>query len=222
MENNTEKMRCSFTVMSMWADGKWEDAIKYYFKLERIETEAMRQGLAYHKEWEAETLRTGALPAIFGGAKLIKPATELKLSYPMADWLDLTGKMDCLDSPTLYEYKTGKTESDSYARSFQMPVYALLAIYNGVIVTKGEVHHYDQYNKKADMSIVWITDKMLRDALSWVETVGSEMFSYFTENKLFDRYGNYRLQPDGKVKFIKAGGSSDEGGAPVPNEGGSL
>jgi hypothetical protein len=201
MEN---KLRASFTVMNVWAQGKWEDAIKYYFKLDRVVTPAMEEGLRFHKEWENEIKRTSNIPAIFGEKKLERPETELHLNTELSDWLILTGKIDLLDQPTVYEWKTGKSESDFYARTYQLPVYALLCTYNNKLVTKGEVHHYDQYTKKADMSIVWITDKMLKDALNWVETLGSEMADYFTKNDLFQKYGNYQTDENGITKFIPA------------------
>ena len=202
MEN---KLRASFTVMNLWAQNKWQDAILYYFKLERIVTPAMEEGLRFHKEWELETNKTSKLPKVFGDKTFEKPETELHLQVSLSDWLDLSGKLDCLDAQTIYEYKTGKQESDFYSRTFQTSVYGLLATYNNRIVTRAEIYHYDQYTKKADMSIVWITDQMLRDTLSWVETIGSEMHNYFITNRLYEKYGNYRMTESGVVRFIKAG-----------------
>jgi len=38
------------------------------------------------------------------------------------------------------------------------------------------------------MSILHLTDKTLEDGINWVVTIGSEMFSYFNENQLYERF----------------------------------
>jgi len=55
-------------------------------------------------------------------------------------------------------------------------------------VEKAEIHHWDQTTKKHDMSIVWITDEVLKYAYEWIITVGSEMHNYFLVNNLYQRF----------------------------------
>lgn len=208
--------RASYTILSTWASGNWEQAIKYYFHLEKFVTPAMVAGREAHKKWEEHINATKTLPTEFAAPKpLVNPQTELKLTVHIAPWLDAVGVIDCLDEPIVYEFKTGKSDSEFYARSYQPAFYAMLATYNNKLVTRSELHHYDQYTKKADMSIVWITDEQLRNALEWCQTLGAEMHNYFLTNGLYQRYGTYVPNAEGKVVLTKTGGLPVQGGAPV-------
>lgn len=182
-----QKFRASFSVLDAWAKKDYEQAVRLYFKLDCFENEAMRQGKEFHNYWEKETKETGCLPEIFGGMKLKNPKTELKMVVSVNDWLDFVGVIDCYDNPTIYEYKTGISSSSSYARSKQIGLYGILGTLMGLYVEKAEILHYNQYSKLSDVSIVWLTDKVLRDAYDWLETHASEMHNYLLENDLYNK-----------------------------------
>lgn len=182
------KFRASFSVLSQWADGNWERAVKSYFKLEQFTTPAMAMGKEWHEKWAQHTNATGCLPVEFGGAKLKKPITELKTVVSLDDWLDLVFIIDCLDEPDIHEYKTGKQSSEAYANTKQLGVYAVGATLKGYLVKRGIIHHYDQYTKKTDTSIVWLTDKLIDDAHNWIFTIAGEMHDYFIKNELYKRF----------------------------------
>lgn len=186
---NQPKFRASYSVLTQWSSGNWDMAIGMYFKLKKFTTIQMAEGSEFHKNWEQETLKSKCLPAVFGGAKLIAPKCELKLVAQLDEWLELVGVIDCMDAPTIYEFKTGKTSSEIYANGVQPAVYGVLSTMSGYVVDKAEVHHYDQYTKKVDMSIVWLTKKHLEDAYNWVYSLSSEMHAYFLENDLYNKYG---------------------------------
>lgn len=186
--SNTPKFRASFSVLSLWADGNWERAVKSYFKLEQFITPAMVIGREYHEQWKQHTLKTGCLPPEFGGAKLINPQPEVKTVVQLDDWIELVFIIDCLDEPDLHEYKTGKQSSEAYAGSMQLPVYGLGATLQGFNAKRGIIHHYDQYQKKSDTSYVWLTDKVIDEALNWVLTLSGEMHDYFIKNGLYQRF----------------------------------
>lgn len=185
----TPKFRASYTVLNTWYSGDWERAIKQYFKLDKFITPAMADGKRYHEMWEMETSETKALPMTFGGKKLTNPKPEYKTVVELEPWLDLVGVIDCLDENTIHEYKTGKTTSEVYAGSMQPSVYGLLATFDDKFVDRAVIHHFDQYSKTVDMSIVWLTDKKLDYAHEWVLGLGSEMHNYFLENNLYERFG---------------------------------
>ena len=188
MEN---KFRASWSTLSVWAKGDWEKAIKGYFKLEEFKSKAMTAGKDLHKEWENEIIKTQCLPLDFGGKKLIKPETENKLVVQIEDWLELVGVIDCIDSPTIYEFKSGKTNSESYANEKQIGVYAVLATLSKKFVNIAEIHHYDQskpIGHRHDMSIVYLTDSLLKESFNWIETFASEMHMYLTDNKLYEKF----------------------------------
>lgn len=185
----TPKFRASFSVLSLWESGKWNDAIETYFHLREITNDAMRQGKEFHQKWGNEVNATKKLPEIFNNPTQLKnPKSELKLKVTIQDWLDLVGVIDVLDEPTIYEFKTGKQSSEKYATSKQTGVYGVLATYSGIEVNKAEIYHYDQYKKQADMSVVYLTDTLMQDSLNWLVTISSEMHTYFKDNNLYQRF----------------------------------
>jgi hypothetical protein len=148
----------------------------------------MEEGKRFHKLWADQITEFKESPTEIGAIKFINPIAEIKKTVSINDWLDLVGVIDCYDKPIIYEWKTGKSSSESYASSEQIGVYGVLATLAGLYVEKAEIHHYDQYLKKSDFSIVWVTDEMLKNSLNWIETLASEMHNYFNENKLYDKY----------------------------------
>jgi hypothetical protein len=190
------KFRASYTVLNLWASGNWQRAIEQYFKLADFVTPAMVEGRDYHKKWSEYIQKNKNLPLEFGGTKLTDPVCEDKKVVSIYDWLDLVFIIDCYDRPTLYEFKTGKQSSEAYASSMQLPVYAVGATMAGLYVEKAEIHHYDQYVKRHDVSLVWVTDKMLENGHNWIVTIAGEMQNYFLQNGLYERFGAKRPQAD--------------------------
>lgn len=188
------RYRASFSVLSQWASGNWERAIKDYFKVDKFVTPAMVDGREMHEKWADYIKKNNALPLEFGGQKLktTTPIVEQKRVVKLASWCDLVYIMDLYDEPTIYDWKTGKQSSEVYANSKQLPVYAMGATLDGFLVERAEIHHYDQYLKKADMSIIHITDKALEDAQNWVLTLAGEMQNYLLVNKLYERFAGSR------------------------------
>lgn len=186
---NHNKFRASYTILDQWNSGNWEMAIKMYFKLDKFTTPQMEEGRQYHKKWAEHIANTKTLPIEFGAKALVAPVAEQKTVVQIDDWLDLVGIIDCYDTPTIYEWKTGKQSSEVYANSHQGGVYAVLGTYSGIYVEKIEIHHYDQYVKKADTSIVWATDTLLQDTHNWIVTIASEMHNYFLMNDLYNKFG---------------------------------
>jgi len=192
---SNQKFRASYSVLNTWADGNWERAVEMYFKLRQFTTPAMAMGKEYHEKWANHTKATGCLPTEFGGAKLTKPVTEIKSVVSLDEWLDLVFIIDCLDEPTIHEYKTGKQSSEAYAGGMQLGVYAVGATMQGFYVTKGIIHHYDQYTKKSDNSTVWLTDKLIDEAQNWIISLASEIHNYFITNNLYERFGKLESLP---------------------------
>ena len=183
------KFRASFSVLNLWQSGNYERAVETYFKLKEFTTEAMANGKAWHKEWEAEVNKTGCLPVVFGGQKLINPKTEQKIVKQLDDWLELVGVIDLQhgeNGEVLVDYKTGKTESDNYANSFQPRVYHILV----PEAKRFEFRHFDALTHKTDTSIVHLTPATLNAGIEWVVTMSGEMHSYLVKNELYQRYSH--------------------------------
>ena len=185
-----QKIKVSYTILNAWAQGRYEDAIKYFFRLDVIQTPAMLEGQKYHKAWEEEIKKTKKLPEVFGAKQLINPSPEQYIKVNINDWLILSGKIDCYDKPTIYEFKTGIQTSEDVARSKQPGVYAVLSTLNKQYADRAEIHCFNQKvkNDNKSMSIVYLTDKVLEDALNWIETLSGEIRNYLEQNKLFEKY----------------------------------
>jgi len=178
------KFRASYSILNVWQSGNYERAVEMYFKLKEFTTRAMHEGKEKHKEWEEEVKKTGKMPIVFGGKQLFNPKTELKIVRQLDDWLELVGKIDLLDETTIYDWKYGKIPSERYANGFQPKTYQILI----PKAKRAEIHHYDPISKRADMSIIHLTEKTLKDAIEWCVTNASEMHSYFQDNKLYERF----------------------------------
>jgi len=161
-------------------------AVKMYFKLEKFTTPAMADGIRYHKLWAEYIDKNQAMPVEFGGEKLLEPKTELKRVINLAPWLDLVGVIDCFDTSTIYEFKTGKTSSQDYANSKQPIVYQVLM--NGEKPNKAIIHRFDQHKNKSDMSIVHLTETSFRTGVKWIVENAKEMHTYLTDQRLYEKF----------------------------------
>ena len=186
----TPRIKVTYSILNAWASGKYEDAIKYFFRLEVAKSPAMIEGIKYHEGWNQEILKTKKLPVVFGSKQLIDPKPEQYIKVDINDWLILSGKIDCYDNPIIYEFKTGRQTSEDIARSKQPGVYAVLSTLNKQFVDSAEIYCFNQHvkNDNKSMSIVYLTDKGVEDSLNWIETIAGEMRNYLEQNKLFEKY----------------------------------
>jgi len=46
------KLRASYSYLSLWEAGSWEAAVKAYFKLDRYISREMAEGSNYHDQWQ--------------------------------------------------------------------------------------------------------------------------------------------------------------------------
>lgn len=194
--------RASYTVLRLWETGKYEDAVSVYFHQFREATPAMKEGKRLHEEWSYEVQRTGCLPEVFGGAKVEDTLIEQKMyaTFEGIDWIELVGVPDLIakycDQYNVYEYKTGVTNSQSYANTMQGGIYGILCRMNSINVDKIAFLHYNQYTKNSDTSYVWITNKSIEETVNWVITLSGEMKQYLEENDLYNRFQNLESTRD--------------------------
>lgn len=179
-----KKFRASYSTLNLWASGQKDRAIEGYFKLSTFITPQMEAGKRYHKEWEEETKKTNCMPAVFGGRKLQNPITERKIVVEVDSWLDLVGVIDLQDGDLLIDYKTGKTPASAYSSSCQPYIYQLLV----PTAKRFEFHCFDQYRNKAEVSILYLTEKTFDIGLEWLITHSSDMHSTLLEQGLYERY----------------------------------
>lgn len=185
-----KKFRVSFSILNSFSKGYEEDAVAMYFKLPREENIYMKEGKKFHKSWENYINKNKRLhPQLSSTTKVLKnPICELKLEMDINDQIQFVGVIDCLDTPIVYEFKSGIKHSSNYATSKQIDVYALLLEEHGYKVDKGIYCHFDQYKKEIDNSIIWITDKRKELAKKWLIDQATKFYQYLVNNDLFDKY----------------------------------
>lgn len=187
------KFRASYSVLRLWEESRWEEAIKLYFHMDRWTSEAMADGKNWHEKWAEEIKKTKCKPAIFGGDKLKDPIVEQKIVVPVYDWLDLSFIMDLYDDGVLTDWKTGVTNSQDYARMPQIPVYAVGCLLANMPIKRAEIYAFNQHARPENAisySFRNITDNVIKEGFDYIETFGTEMFNYFVEHNLFETLGN--------------------------------
>jgi hypothetical protein len=138
--------QASYSVLSQWSQGNYDDAIKSYFKLERKDTPALLQGREWHEKFEKEATTNKQIPLIFridkdgnekDCGKLLNPVTEQFLSAKLADWLELRGKIDLYDGDLVIDWKTGANDPDNRMSRIQIGCYAILGKLNDLDFKRG-------------------------------------------------------------------------------------
>lgn len=192
----TNRLRASYTILRAWEEGRTDDAIAMYLKLYEIDSPQMKAGREWHKKWQGEIESTGKKPEVFGEKKMEKWKTEWRIEVDVEDWMSLRGVIDLVEflvpegdtvivEPT--DFKTGMSSASDYANTYQLPLYAYLLRTKGLTTRRGIYAHYDQYQRKADTSYVWLTDNRLRDALEWAISIGSDMHNAFEQMGVYER-----------------------------------
>lgn len=177
------KFRASYSILSTWASGDTDRAIRMYFKLDDFDTPQMRAGRDFHTAWDMEVSETKCMPSVFGARKLNNPITERKIVKQIEPWLELVGVIDLQDGELLVDYKTGKTRSSAYANGFQHCLYQILV----PEAKRFEYHHWDQYRKKADMQIIHLNKESMLQGMDYLIAHASDMHSYLEENNLYEK-----------------------------------
>ena len=183
-----EKLRISYSLLNLWRRGRYEDAINLYLHLETPSSRAMDEGIEWHKKVQESVEASKRLPNEFLGLTLTNPTCEFEAKVPYNDICELKGYFDVLDSPTLYEIKTGSSkDSGDYTQDFQISMYLLMADMLKLNVDRAMIIHYDQYKKTTDSSLVWKSAQELKRARNFIDTLAPEIHLYFLEHGIFDK-----------------------------------
>lgn len=180
------KIRLSYTFMEMWRRGKIKEAIDMYYHRNQIEpTPQMIAGKQLHEELEASVKNTKAWPTRFSSIKLNNPISEVIKVVDYNDEFLLKGVIDIVDSPTIYEFKTGLATSDKYAREYQVPIYFLLCELAEIECEKAIIVHHNQYTGINDVSLVWNGKRQIERARNYIDSIGSDIYNYFESQSLW-------------------------------------
>lgn len=175
-------IRLSYSILSAWANGFYDQAINSYLHLSMEKTPEMIAGIQMHQAWEREAKQTGNLPVIFGGRKLDSPLFEkdAKKERQINDWLLLVGVPDVLESTNGVEYKYSGSPSNEWSGKQQHLVmqilYPQLKTY--------EFYCQDPYTREVTMSLVHLNKESLKEGLTWLLTHAKKFKQYVEENNI--------------------------------------
>jgi len=195
----SELFRASPSLIVSWMSGYTDQVVQSYFKLLDEPTPAMIEGREWHTTFERWVNTRRRWPLQFDPdqkmPEFINPQTELRLETKLLDWLQLVGVMDLHcenDGGLIIDWKTGKTPASTSLRTAQTGIYALLATEHGLPVRKVGIAHYDQKKRTVDTAYKWVSKALIKEAFETVETVSSEIHSYFQANNFYEAYGEQR------------------------------
>jgi len=186
------KLRLSYSFLLQWHNGRYQDALDMYFHKPMVRSHQMEDGIKYHKQWEDTILDKGKLTIGKTEFTFENPICEEYFKVDYNEQFELSGKIDCRDAmwanSIIYDWKSGKMGSLDYAGSYQMGMYFLILELAKLPVDQGILAHWNQYNNTADITIVWNTKREVDKARNAIDTLGSEIYEYFIDNKLsFDK-----------------------------------
>lgn len=177
-------IKLSYSILSAWQQGKWEDAVAMYRGKDLPSTPYMELGKTKHKQWEAYTNKTGELHPELGGGKLKNPITERKYSkvIPFSDEYQILfrGVLDLEYDDVLVDYKCGRTMPSNYIDGWQLDAYKLLRP-NGRI---GKYLCFNPYSETLAVGVKYLNDGNAEFALENIITYGGELIDYLVANRL--------------------------------------
>lgn len=179
------RIRLSYTILDLWGRGNPDAVVQTYFHLPRESSPAMEAGKQIHNEIAEHIEKTKKFPEYLRvkyPLELPKPEQELIVRYN--DFFDLKCYIDCLDNDTIFEFKTGTTDSLEWARTDQIPLYFLICELSGIPVKRAFLIHYNQYTDKADFCIIHNTKDLIERARNLVDSVGPDILQFFLEKGL--------------------------------------
>ena len=180
------KLRVSYTLLTLVRRGQWEDAVNFYLHRNPITSQAMEEGIMYDKEITEWVDLYKKLPDEFGGDTLLNPQPQEKIVVSFNEMCDLVIVPDIIDTPILWENKTGVKDSADYANDFQIPMYFLGLDLAKIRVDRAIINHYNQHTDTLDRTLVWKSPQEIERAKNFINTLAPEIHQYFTDNGIFE------------------------------------
>lgn len=179
-----KKIRLSYTLLSLWSKGDVQSAVDTYFHLDRPITEAMKRGKETHEELQAHIEKYNSFPDWFFNYPLSLPEAEKTVIVEYNELFDLKGIFDCLETldGTLFEFKTGNSDSLEWARTWQIPIYFLIAEIAKIPIEKAILIRHNQ--GKSDFCVVHNSQRLRDRARNVIDSIAPEIYSFFLKEGL--------------------------------------
>ena len=115
---------------------------------------------------------------------LMIPEAEKKVVTQYNELFDLSAVFDCIDSPNLFEFKTGVQPAIQWARKDQIPLYFLAAELEGIEIDKAYIIHYNQHSDTKDFVVIWNTPDKVEKAKNIIDSYAPEIHAFFQREGL--------------------------------------
>lgn len=182
-----KKIRLSYTFLETWRRGKIAEALDMYYHRNTFQpTPQMIAGKELHEKMEAHIKEHKQFPEwVSTTLKLKDPISEQVYIVDYNDKFLLKGVIDVSDNGVVYELKTGLADSLKYTKEYQVPLYFLLCELVGIEVDRAIIIHHNQYTQKNDVAMVWNGKRQIERARNYIDSIGSDVLSYFESEKLW-------------------------------------
>lgn len=173
------KLRVSFSLLSMWRRGQYQQAIDSYLHKKSFTSQAMEDGIMWDTHVTEYVDLYKKLPEEFGGDELISPQAQKKFTIPYNEECDLSILPDIIDQDTLWENKSGIKDSADYASDFQIAMYFLGLGLAKVKIEKAIINHYNQHTNLLDRTLIWNTPQEIARGKNFIDSLYPEIYEYF-------------------------------------------
>lgn len=191
-------IKLSYSILSQWSQGNFEEAIGQYLGKSLPATPAMELGKLKHKIWANHIQKFGSLPLELGGNDLHQPIVEQKWQklIPFSDnyQILLRGIIDLEDDGILTDHKCGLSTPSAYLDSLQLDYYKLLrpeahtGVYRCHNPYKCDATCSPDNHTCLTIGIKFLDQTNAEKALEHIITFGGELIQYLEANKLVIDY----------------------------------
>lgn len=191
MDDKQKKLRVSWTILSTWSKGDRDTAVKMIAGLPTPTNEYMERGKRIHNvisENKIKLIDEISDEAIFEDFRPDEKVWTNYFKVPITEWLDLSLVIDVLDPSNhlIIDWKASSRRSSEHNK-MQIYMYALAMHLEGHDIDYGIFATVDE--AKSDGGIFCreytkfkINDEKLELAHNYIETVGSDIYSFLHMN----------------------------------------
>ena len=176
------KLRLSYSLLNIWGRGDVDGAVQTYFHLNKPATRQMKEGRRIHKDIADHVEKFNTFPEWLNFKyDLALPESEKEVVAEYNEMFDLKGFFDCYDTvdKTVFEYKSGVSDSLEWARTDQLPFYFLIAELLGLEIDRGILIHFNQYTESTDFCIVHNSSSKRERARNLIDSEGPSIYDFF-------------------------------------------
>lgn len=181
-------VKLSYSIISAWQSGNYEQAVAYYLGQDYPATAAMELGKLKDAFWNNHVLATNTIHNELGGGKLVSPKVQVKYEkiIPFSDDIQILfrGVPDMVDGSAVYDWKCGMTTASQYVDKWQLDAYKLLL----PSLKIGYYLCYNPHNNTYTKGIKYLNTSNAETAMELLITHGGELIDYLRMQKLLKNY----------------------------------